>query len=147
MGTRLLYFYPYLCRRGGSSPCRRCCGSVRPTGCCWVRVPPEGASAQWFSPNTNQVDRSSVPTPPPSVLSAHSAHTPNTQRSPAAPPCVHSHPRATVKTGDRKTQRLQNHSQAHKQEAAPARNIFLNQSKDNSRTGPGDSKWKPSSSW
>lgn len=92
--TRLPFLSPYLSPRGGSSPCRRCCASVRPTGCCWVRVPPEGASAQWFSPSTSQVDRSSAPTPPPSVRSGHSAHTPNTRQSPAAPPCVHSHPRA-----------------------------------------------------
>lgn len=111
--TRLPFLYPYLSQRGGSSPYRRCCVSVRPTGCCWVRVPPEGVSAQWFSPNTSQVDRSSAPTPPPSVLSGHSAHTPNTQQSPAAPPCVHSHLRAKGQGRERKTLRLQNHSEAH----------------------------------
>lgn len=137
--TRLPFLYPYLCRRGGSSPCRRCCVSVRLTGCCWVRVPPEGVSARWFSPNTTQVDRLSALTPPPSVLSAHSAHMLNMQRSPAAPPCVHSHQRATVTTVGRKTQRLQNHSQAHKPEAALV--FFLK-----TNTGLVKPLWKLSSS-
>lgn len=119
-------FYPYLCRRGGSSPCRRCCASERLTECCWERVPPEGANAQWFSPNTSRVDHSSAPTPPPSDPSARSAHTPHTQQSPAAPPCVHSLPRATARN-------TQNHSvtdiimsifycQNSKTQAADARN-------------------------